>query len=166
MSLFNSILLVFSASVLFYGLIDLLQYIYKDRNYVINCNKKKLIEETIFWCMHNMQKDKNRKPPFFRINYYSSKKYAGHYHVGFSLISIYVSKNSTPHFIVSTVIHEFQHYIDLHSRIECENYDRKNIELGYQNNPYEKRARDAESKYTDLCMDYLCERKLLVTSSN
>ncbi len=52
--------------------------------------------------------------------------------------------------IVSTVIHEYTHY--LQSRNQYKTYEQSYY---YSTNPYEREAKRNEKKYTDMCIKYI-----------
>ena len=62
-------------------------------------------------------------------------------------ITIYLNANETLYDIVSTVIHEYTHY--LQSRNQYKIYQ---DHYYYSTNPYEREAKKNEEKYTDLCI--------------
>lgn len=62
-------------------------------------------------------------------------------------IVIYVSNCKTFKDLISTIIHEYTHY--LQSRTKYEEYEKTYY---YSTNPYERQAKRNEVKYTKLCL--------------
>jgi uncharacterized protein YjaZ len=62
-------------------------------------------------------------------------------------MTIYLPNNKTIHDIVSTVIHEYTHYLQVRRR-----YREYEISVFYSQNPFEKQAKRNEEKYTKMCI--------------
>ena len=65
---------------------------------------------------------------------------------------IYIENCKTLDDVVSTIIHEYTHY--LQSRTKYEKYEK---EYYYSTNPYERQAKRNEIKYTKICLQDIKE---------
>ena len=114
-------------------------------------SKKRLTNLTIKWCRDffgvNERKRTKLKVTFsYRQRKIKKSVVFGNYCFWRNVITIYLPHCNTTDEIVSTVIHEYTHY--LQSRPKYQNYQK---EYYYSTNPYEKEARRNEEKYTKLC---------------
>ena len=115
---------------------------------------------TTKWCRENMGVNRRRKEPLkvsVRINFRGEEdeRYIkGVFYPDENRIIVYSKNCLTIEEIVSTVIHEYTHYLQS---------DVKYIELYkryyYKNHPFEREARKNEDLYTSICMK---EIKLLI----
>ena len=115
---------------------------------------------TTKWCRENMGVNRRRKEPLkvsVRVNFRGEEdeRYIkGVFYPDENRIIVYSKNCLTIEEIVSTVIHEYTHYLQS---------DIKYIELYkryyYKNHPFEREARKNEDLYTSICMK---EVKLLV----
>ena len=113
--------------------------------------KKRLTNLTIKWCRDffgvNERKRNKLKVTFSnRQRKIKNSVVFGNYCFWRNVITIYLPHCNTTDEIVSTVIHEYTHY--LQSRLRYQNYQK---EYYYSTNPYEKEARRNEEKYSRLC---------------
>ena len=136
----------------------------QGKNYKIGCSKKKLAEEVLRWCVLHMYKGNNRSTPEIKVLYNRNKTKYGEYCSAKNLISVCFPKDCDVLDVVSTIIHEYQHFIDIKNEKELRSYYRLNDALGYKNNPYEIRARKAEEQFAEVCVDYLKCKKVLLPS--
>jgi uncharacterized protein YjaZ len=74
----------------------------------------------------------------------------GNYCFWRNTITLYLPNTITIHDIVSTMIHEYTHY--LQSRTRYRGYEKTHY---YSQNPLEKEARRNEDKYTKMCIRYI-----------
>lgn len=114
-------------------------------------SKKRLTNLTIKWCRDffgvNERKRTKLKVTFsHRERKIKNSVVFGNYCFWRNVITIYLPHCNTTDEIVSTVIHEYTHY--LQSRPRYQNYQK---EYYYSTNPYEKEARRNEEKYSRLC---------------
>lgn len=153
-------LLFLAASALFIILLQSLFFKKEYKRLKINCTKKRFVEEILNWCILNMKKS-SKSTPNLILRYYYSKKALGQYNFYSKTITIWYPKDSDIESIVSTVIHEYQHFIEIKSNKENILYDRHNNDFGYNKNPYEVSARLAEKKFTSDCIDSLIVKKVI-----
>lgn len=113
--------------------------------------KKRLTNLTIRWCRDffgvNERKRTKLKVTFSHRQRKIKKAIVfGNYCFWRNTITIYLPHCNSVDEIVSTVIHEYTHY--LQSRLRYQSYQK---EYYYSTNPYEKEARKNEDRYTKLC---------------
>lgn len=122
------------------------------KNYEI---KKKYAQLTLKWCKKKFGKSptKKRKLIFDFTNkegYYGKQPIYGKFCFSRNKITIYSLMCDTLNEIVSTVIHEYTHY--LQSGYQYRIYQKKYY---YSQNPYEKQAKKYEKLYTIECIRYI-----------
>jgi uncharacterized protein YjaZ len=117
--------------------------------------KKFYANETMKWCkkMFGPNERKRTKLIFeFSNRPRTMKKHIvyGNYCFWRNKITLYLPNCDTIHDIVSTIIHEYTHY--LQSRTKYLNYQDNYY---YSANPYEREAKRNEEKYTKMCISYI-----------
>ena len=131
------------------------------RNYIFNHNKKHTSQVVLKWCRQNMNKNQSKEMPELILKYYTCKSKMGEYDFHGKVITIWIGKSTSVESLVSTIVHEFQHHLQLKDDCENERYNKLNSEYGYWKNPYEIDARNAEKKYTEKCIQYLIRKELI-----
>ena len=63
--------------------------------------------------------------------------------------------------VVNTLIHEYQHFLDIRTNQEDRAYDKELKQIGYQDNSYEKKAREAANRWDKACLKEMSSRGLL-----
>ena len=115
-------------------------------------NKKKYVMLTLKWCKKNFGVN-DRKRTKLEIEVTdrnrSIKKAMvyGNYCFYRNKITIHENACKTAYDLVSTVIHEYTHYLQSRNRYKI--YEQSYY---YSTNPYEREARRNEEKYTKLCL--------------
>lgn len=112
-------------------------------------------ELSLSWCQSYFGfNERKRRELKFRISERFRKngtyKIYGIYCFYRNEIIIYVNNCDTIHDIVSTVIHEYTHY--LQSRTKYKEYEDNYY---YSHNPYERQAKRNEGKYTKKCIYFI-----------
>ena len=114
--------------------------------------KKKYAMLAIKWCKKNLGIN-DRKRTKLSVEFTTRKRKIkkcevyGNYCFYRNKITIHEQTCKTIHDVVSTVIHEYTHY--LQSRILYQKYEKLYY---YSTNPYEREAKRNEKKYTTLCI--------------
>jgi uncharacterized protein YjaZ len=114
--------------------------------------KKKYAMLAIKWCKKNLGIN-DRKRTKLSVEFTTRKRKIkkcevyGNYCFYRNKMTIHESTCETIHDVVSTVIHEYTHY--LQSRILYQKYEKLYY---YSTNPYEREAKRNEKKYTILCI--------------
>ena len=114
--------------------------------------KKQYAIEAVKWCRNNLginKRKKNKLKLSVRVNFKKTdeKNFNGSYYSNENRIIIYDLNCDTLEDVVSTVIHEYTHY--LQSVKKYWEYFKTHY---YSTHPYERQARRNEQKYTELCI--------------
>ena len=114
--------------------------------------KKQYAIEAVKWCRDNLGINKRRKNKLkvsVRVNFKKTdeRDFNGSYYSQENRIIIYDLNCHTLEDVVSTVIHEYTHY--LQSVKKYWEYFKTHY---YSTHPYERQARRNEEKYTELCL--------------
>jgi uncharacterized protein YjaZ len=114
--------------------------------------KKKYVLYTLKWCrIFFGENERKRTKMNLEITERKRKiknlEIYGNYCFYRNKMTIHTSTCETIHDLVSTVIHEYTHYLQSRNRYR---YYEKNYY--YSTNPYEKEARRNEEKYTKICL--------------
>ena len=122
----------------------------KNNNFEL---KKKYALMAIKWCKNYLgENDRKRSKLLFEFTERKRtiKGYMvyGNYCFYRNKITIHTSTCETLHDVVSTIIHEYTHY--LQSRNMYKYYEKNYY---YSTNPYEREARRNENKYTRTCIN-------------
>ena len=114
--------------------------------------KRKLVTLAIKWCKKNIGINE-RKRTKLTIEITDRKRFCkgcivyGNYCFYRNKITIHESVCKNMNELISTVIHEYTHY--LQSRNQYKTYEQSYY---YSTNPYEREAKRNEEKYTKLCI--------------
>jgi len=114
--------------------------------------KKRYALLVLKWCKENFGSNERKKKRLV-FDFTKSKRdiknqvLYGSYCFYQNKITIYGSNCATIYDVVSTVIHEYTHY--LQSRTRYKNYEENYY---YSTNPYEREAKRNEEKYTKTCI--------------
>lgn len=114
--------------------------------------KKLYASHALRWCMNNLGVNKRKKtnPKIsVRIRFKSleEKTYNGCYHDNENRIIVYDLNCNSLEDVVSTVIHEYTHYLQ-----SMKKYWEYFETYYYSNHPFEVQARKNEEKYTKKCI--------------
>lgn len=114
--------------------------------------KKQYAIEAIKWCRNNLginKRKKNKLKVSVRVNFKKTdeRDFNGSYYSQENRIIIYDLNCHSLEDVVSTVIHEYTHY--LQSVKKYWEYFKTHY---YSTHPYERQARRNEEKYTELCL--------------
>lgn len=114
--------------------------------------KKQYAIEAVKWCRNNLginKRKKNKLKVSVRVNFKKTdeRDFNGSYYSHENRIIIYDLNCHSLEDVVSTVIHEYTHY--LQSVKKYWEYFKTHY---YSTHPYERQARRNEEKYTELCL--------------
>ena len=132
------------------------------REYQLNTSKAAYIREVLKWCVENMSSKKGNNFPRLEISYYKHKKNAGVYYSHNKMIRIHVNTHNNVLELTDTIIHEYQHHIDMPTQKQQKEYNELTVKNGYWNNPYEIKARESGLKLRDACAKELFKKGFLV----
>ncbi len=114
--------------------------------------KKQYAIEAMKWCRNNLgvnKRKKNKLKVSVRVNFKKTdeRDFNGSYYSNENRIIIYDLNCNSLEDVVSTVIHEYTHY--LQSVKKYWEYFKTHY---YSTHPYERQARRNEEKYTEVCL--------------
>jgi len=128
----------------------------------LRISKAAFIVEVIRWCVgHFGLPPRSRTWPRVDLRYYKHRKVMGTYQQRSKLITIYWGSHADLREVVNTVIHEYQHFLDIRTGKDDRAYDKEIKEVGYQDNSYERKAREVSSRWDKACLKDLQIRGLL-----
>ncbi len=124
-----------------------------NKKFVDTNIKKKLATLTLRWCKDyfGVNERKRTKLKFkFSVRNRTIKKAIvfGNYCFWRNEMTLYLGNCDTAYDVVSTIIHEYTHY--LQSRPRYQDYQKNYY---YSTNPYEREAKRNEEKYTEICLN-------------
>jgi hypothetical protein len=115
--------------------------------------------EVIRWCMQHLGLPKGKKAgPRLLLRYYRHRKVMGTYQQRSKTITLYWGSHANLKEVVNTLIHEYQHFLDIRTSQEDKAYDKELKQIGYQDNSYEKRARQAADRWERDCIQALAQK--------
>lgn len=118
--------------------------------------------EVIRWCMQHLGLPKGKKAgPRLLLRYYRHRKVMGTYQQRSKTITLYWGSHVDLKEVVNTLIHEYQHFLDIRTNQEDKAYDKELKQIGYQQNSYEKKAREAANRWDKACLQEMKQRGLL-----
>lgn len=114
--------------------------------------KRQYAIQTTKWCKKHLGINKRRKNQLkvsVRVNFKKSdqRDFHGSYCSDENRIVVYDLNCKSLEDIVSTVIHEYTHYLQ-----STKKYWEYTQTYNYSTHPYEKQARKNEEKYTEVCL--------------
>lgn len=119
----------------------------------LKISKKKMVENVLQWCETNYSIPKNRGKLSFKINYYQHSKLEGCYCGHTKNITIYITTEKRIIDVVDTLLHEYQHHIEMRTQKEVRLYFKQLNEIGYENHPMEISARKFAQQHRDSCFE-------------
>ena len=118
--------------------------------------------EVIRWCMQHLGQPKGSKTgPRLLLRYYRHRKVMGTYQQRSKTIRLYWGSHANLKEVVNTLIHEYQHFLDIRTNQEDKAYDKELKQIGYQDNSYEKKAREVANRWEKTCLQELAQKGLL-----
>jgi uncharacterized protein YjaZ len=119
----------------------------------LKISKKKMVENVLHWCETNHSVPKKRGKLSYEIRYYNHTKVEGCYCGYTKNITIYITPEKRIIDVVDTLLHEYQHHIDMRTQKEVRLYSKQLSEFGYDNHPMEISARIFAKQYRDTCFE-------------
>lgn len=124
--------------------------------------KTVFVREVICWCMQHLGLPKGSKTgPRLLLRYYRHRKVMGTYQQCSKTITLYWGSHVDLKEVVNTLIHEYQHFLDIRTNQEGKAYDKELEQIGYQDNSYEKRARQTADRWEKACLQALVQKGFL-----
>ena len=119
----------------------------------LRISKKKMVESVLQWCETNHSIPKKRGELSYKINYYNHTKLEGCYCGYTKNITIYITPEKRIIDVVDTLLHEYQHHIEMRTQKEVRLYSKQLSEIGYDNHPMEITAREFARQHRDECFE-------------
>jgi hypothetical protein len=119
----------------------------------LKISKKKMVENVLRWCELNHSTPMYRGKLSYKINYYNHSKVEGSYCGYNKEITIYITPEKRIIDVVDTLLHEYQHHIDMRTQKEVKQYFKVLDEIGYDNHPFEIASRNFAQKYRVKCFE-------------
>ena len=128
----------------------------------LRVSKAAFIREVIRWCVgHFGLPPRSRTWPRVALRYYKHRKVMGTYQQRSKLITVYWGSHADLREVVNTVIHEYQHFLDIRSGKDDRAYDKEIKEVGYQDNSFERKAREVANRWQKACFKDLEKRGMV-----
>jgi len=119
-------------------------------------NAKQIINETFNWCIEKFGTPlKNGELPDLNVSYIRNSDCFGYYCSMDREITIFPYMIGSKSMLIRSVIHEYTHFLQMPHRKNYRKYTKLEEDFGYDNNPLEVEAYDAELKYYRTCYSYL-----------
>lgn len=166
----TSLIMLGSFLLSFLGQVMYLTFKYQKEGYTspeslttqLSVSKIEFIRQIVGWCVENLgMPPKISRWPNITLRYYQHKKFDGTYSQPTKEITVYWASNPTLMDIVTIVIHEYQHFLDIRNGKHDEEYTSELQRVGYHNNPFEIRARKASSQWGKACFDEMRRRGVI-----
>lgn len=119
----------------------------------LKISKKKMVENVLQWCELNHSIPKYRGKLSYTIKYYNHSKLEGCYCGHTKNITIYITTEKRIIDVVDTLLHEYQHHIEMRTQKEVRLYFKQLNEIGYENHPMEISARKFAQQHRDSCFE-------------
>jgi len=131
-------------------------------DFELQVSKTVFVHEVIFWCVKNLGLPPRSKAlPKVVLRYYRHQKLMGTYLHRGKIITLYWGSHSTIREVINTLIHEYQHFLDIRKDQDCREYDKETALLGYYKNPFERRARQVANRWENSCLKAMTKKGLL-----
>jgi uncharacterized protein YjaZ len=119
----------------------------------LRISKKKMVVNVLQWCETNHSIPKYRGKLSYKINYYKHSKLEGSYCGYTKNITIYITPEKRIIDVVDTLLHEYQHHIEMRTQKEVRLYSKQLNYFGYDDHPMEISARKFAKQYRDKCFE-------------
>jgi hypothetical protein len=117
----------------------------------LKISKKKMVENVLHWCESNHSLPRYRGKLSYKINYYNHSKLEGSYCGYTKNISIYITSEKRIIDVVDTLLHEYQHHLEMRTQKEVRLYSKQLSELGYDKHLMEISARKFAKQHREEC---------------
>jgi hypothetical protein len=119
-------------------------------------NAKQIIVETFNWCVEKFGTPlKNGELPDLNVSYMRNSDCFAYYCSMDREITIFPYMIQSKSMLIRSVIHEYTHFLQMPHRKNYRKYTKLEEDFGYDNNPLEVEAYEAELKYYRTCYSYL-----------
>lgn len=140
-----------------YFLILFLMYLALPQRWVrmknLRITQKKMVDDVLLWCHQNyFPTPKNHKLQY-KIHYYQHKKFDGLYCGISKTITLYITPEKRVIDVIDTILHEYQHYMDIQNIKQVNHYSELLNQVGYIDHPMEISARKFAKKHRVKCFE-------------
>jgi len=119
-------------------------------------NAKQIIVETFNWCVEKFGTPlKNGELPDLNVSYMRNSDCFAYFCSMDREITIFPYMIQSKSMLIRSVIHEYTHFLQMPHRKNYRKYTKLEENFGYDNNPLEVEAYEAELKYYRTCYSYL-----------
>ena len=119
-------------------------------------NAKQIITETFNWCVEKFGTPlKNGEIPDLTVSYVRNSDCFAYFCSMDREIVIYPYMIESKCMLIRSVIHEYTHFLQMPHRKNYRKYTKMEEDFGYDNNPLEVEAYEAELKYYRTCYSHL-----------
>jgi hypothetical protein len=119
----------------------------------LRISKKRMVESVLQWCETNHSIPKKRGKLSYEIRYYNHTKVEGYYCGYNKKITVYITPEKRIIDVVDTLLHEYQHHIEMRTQKEVRIYTKQLSEFGYDNHPMEISARKFAKQHGKTCFE-------------
>lgn len=128
-------------------------------------SKVEFVRQVVGWCAEHLgMPPKIKRLPTITLRYYRHSKWSGLYFQSKKEIVIYWGNHLDLLSLINTIIHEYQHFLDLRTRKDDQEYAKELKKVGYLANSYEKRARNTASIWERQCYKAMMEKGVIIKS--
>lgn len=125
-------------------------------------SKIEFVRQVVKWCAQNLGLPADSKRlPNITLRYYRHQRYGGLYFQGSKEIVLYWDSHSDLINRINTIIHEYQHFLDIRNKKHDQEYAKELNTVGYQKNIFEKRARKTASDWERKCYDAMVSKGVI-----
>ena len=121
--------------------------------------KRRFVIIVLQWCSEHLETTKHRYD--LKIHYYPNKKFGGKFQSFNKQIIIYIHPYLRLEDLVDIVIHEYVHHLQFSTVSTEQEYNKKLVEVGYWDNPYEVEARKLAQQHKKKCLDWILRHNKL-----
>jgi len=125
-------------------------------------NAKKIATEAFIWCVERFGSPlKNGDVPDFYVYYHRSSDCYGFYDSLEREIVVFPYEIPSKTMLIRTIIHEYTHFLQMPRIKDGSKYTKLEKKFGYEENPMETEAYEAEKKYYKSCYNFLKKRGVI-----
>ena len=128
----------------------------------LTVSKVEFVRQVVAWCAEHLgMPPKINRLPNITMRYYRHSKWSGLYSQYNKEITIYWDNHWDLLTLINTVIHEYQHFLDLRNSKDDQEYAKELAKVGYFDNLYEKRARKTASIWERQCYEAMVKKGII-----
>lgn len=128
----------------------------------LTVSKVEFVRQVVSWCSEYLgMPPKINRLPNITMRYYRHSKWSGLYSQYNKEITIYWDNHWDLLTLINTVIHEYQHFLDLRNSKDDQEYAKELAKVGYYKNIYEKRARKTASIWERQCYEAMLKKGVI-----